>query len=104
MASRNIYEQQAANRRNTLLVMAVFVLFLGVLGLGFDMFMLGFPGDETGIQFPFVAVAALGCGGASALWSLQGGARSVLASSTAVPVITGDPRYQQISNIVDEMS
>lgn len=103
MASRNIYEQQASNKRNTLFVMAVFVVFVGLLGLGFDMFMLGFPGDGPGIQIPFVALAALGFGGASALWSLQGGARSVLASSTAVPVTQGDPRYQQLSNVVDEM-
>lgn len=104
MASRNIYEQQAANKRNTFLVMAVFVLFVGLLGLGFDMFMLGFPGNETGIHFPFIAMAALGFGGASALWSLQGGAKSVLASSTAVPIVEGDPRYQQLSNVADEIS
>ncbi len=104
MASRNIYEQQAANKRNTLLVMAIFILFLGFLGLGFDMYMLGFPGNGMGVQFPFVTVAALGFGGVSALWSLQGGANSVLASSTAVPIVEGDPRYQQLTNIVDEMS
>jgi len=104
MPSRNIYEQQAVNRRNTLLVMAVFVLFVGLLGLGFDVFILGFPGNGPGVRFPFVAVLALVCGSVSALWSLESGAKSVLASSTAVPVAGGDPRYQQFSNVVDEMS
>ena len=104
MAPRNMYEQQAANRRNTLLVMAAFVLFVGLLGLGFDVFMLGFPGTEMGLQIPIVAILAVGFGSISAFWSLQSGAKSVLASSTAVPIIAGDPRYQQLVNVVDEMS
>jgi heat shock protein HtpX len=104
MAPRNIYEQQAANRRNTLLVMAAFVLFVGLLGLGFDVFMLGFPGTEMGLQIPIVAILAVGFGSISAFWSLQSGAKSVLASSTAVPIMAGDPRYQQLVNVVDEMS
>ncbi|MBP1646880.1 MAG: HtpX-2 peptidase [Bacteroidetes bacterium] len=103
-APRNIYEQQAANRRNTVLVMAVFTLFVGLLGLGFDVFILGFPGDEYGVDFPYATVIALVIGTGSALWSLQVGAKSVLASSTAVPILHGDPRYQQLSNVVDEMS
>ncbi|RPH38219.1 zinc metalloprotease HtpX [bacterium] len=104
MPSKNIYEQQAVNKRNTLLVMAIFVLFVGALGLGFDVFILGFPGDEFGVQFPFATMAALGFGSLSALWSFQNGAKSVLASSTAVRILEGDPRYQQLSNVVDEMS
>ncbi len=104
MPSRNIYEQQAANRRNTLLVMAVFVLFFGLLGLGFDVFILGFPGNEEGVRFPFATVVALAFGSLSAFWSLQNGAKSVLASSTAVRIPETDPRYQQLSNVVDEMS
>jgi heat shock protein HtpX len=104
MAPRNIYEQQAANRRNTLLVMAAFVLFVGLLGLGFDVFMLGFPGTGGGLHIPIVAILAVGFGSISAFWSLQSGAKSVLASSTAVPITAGDPRYQQLVNVVDEMS
>ena len=104
MPPRNIYEQQAVNKRKTLLVMASFMLFVGLLGLGFDVFILGCPGNGFGVHFPFATVAALGIGSLSALWSLESGAKSVLASSTAVPVMEGDPRYQQLSNVVDEMS
>jgi heat shock protein HtpX len=104
MPSRNIYEQQAANRRNTLFVMAVFILFVGLLGLGFDVFILGFPGNGFGVRFPFATIIALGIGSVSALWSLESGARSVLTSSAAVPVPQGDSRYQQLSNVVDEMA
>jgi heat shock protein HtpX len=104
MPSRNIFEQEAVNKRNTLLVMATFILFVGLLGLGFDVFILGFPGTGTGVQIPFATIIALGCGSLSAFWSLESGAKSVLASSTAMPVPDGDPRYQQLSNIVDEMA
>jgi heat shock protein HtpX len=104
MAPRNIYELQAANRRNTFLVMAAFVLFIGLLGLGFDVFMLGFPGTEMGINIPVVTIIALVFGCISAFWSLQRGATSILASSTAVPIVEGDPRYQQLVNVVDEMA
>jgi len=104
MPSRNIYEQQAANRRTTLFVMAVFIMFVGLLGLGFDVFILGFPGNGFGVRFPFATIIALGVGSLSALWSLESGARSVLTSSAAVPVPQGDSRYQQLSNVVDEMS
>src|SRR5512144_669734 len=100
MAPRNIYEQQAANKRNTILVMAAFVLFVGLLGLGFDVYMLGYPGDGIGIPIPFVTLVAMAFGCISAFWGLERGAKSVLASSTAVPIVPGDPRYQQLTNVV----
>jgi heat shock protein HtpX len=104
MASRNIYEQQAANKRNTLLVMAAFILFVGLLGLGFDVYMLGFLSSEFGIHIPIATILAVLLGSISALWSMESGAKSVLASSTATPIDAGDPRYQQLCNVVDEMS
>lgn len=105
---RNIYEQQSANRRNTILVMMVFVLFFGFLGFGFDYFILGFweePAQgQFGIDFPFATAGALLFGTISAVWSLESGAKTVLSSAGASPVPPGDQRYQQLSNIIDEMS
>ncbi len=100
---RNIYEQQAANRRTTILVMILFAGFVGFLGFGVDVYLLGFL-DEGGITFPFATCIALVAGTASAVWSYQGGAAVVLASSQAVPVPADDPRFQQLRNVVDEMS
>lgn len=104
---RNIYEQQAANRRNTILVMALFIVFFGFLGFGFDYFILGF-GDRlparTGLDFPVATTIALIVGSLSAVWSLESGATTVLRSSGAEPVQPGDPKYQQLSNVVDEMA
>ena len=58
MADRphNIYEQQAANKLNTMLVMVAFILFLAFLGFGFDVLFLG-------AAFPIATLIALviGC-------------------------------------------
>lgn len=98
----NIYEQQSRNRRNTLLVMALFTLFVGFLGFGFDVYFLGFA--EGGLTIPIGTITAIVIGALSAVWSLQAGATTVLSSAGAQPVPPGDPRYQQLSNIVDEMA
>ena len=103
--SANIYEQQAANRRNTVLVMAVFVMFVGFLGFGFDVFFLHYsPGGRSLFSFPIATFAALIIGGISAWSGLQGGARSVLGSSGALPASQDDPRYKQLHNVVEEMA
>jgi heat shock protein HtpX len=101
----NIFEQQAANRRNTIVVMACFVVFVGFLGYGFDAFFLGFsPGGRSLFSFPVATCAALLLGGVSAYSGLEGGARSILNSSGAVPASPDDPRYKQLHNIVEEIA
>jgi heat shock protein HtpX len=98
----NIYEQQRINRRNTIVVMAAFTLFLGFLGLGFDMFILGF--NVNGLTIPFATLITLAIGGAISWRGLEQGADSILASSTARQIDPGDQRYQQLRNVVEEMS
>ena len=102
MDSRNIYEQQSVNRRNTLVVMVLFTLFLGFLGLGFDVFFLGF--GSGGFEMPIGTIAALIIGSVSAYRSLESGASTVLSSSGAVPVPDNDPKYQVLRNVVEEMA
>jgi heat shock protein HtpX len=99
---RNIYEQQAHNKRATLVVMVVFIIFLGFIGFGFDAFYLGTINEDVFI--PIGTVVALGLGGLSAVWSLQSGAKAVLSSSNAVPADPGNPAHRQLLNVVDEMS
>jgi len=104
-APANIFEQQAANRRNTVLVMVLFVLFVGFLGFGFDVYFLGFTAGGRGLfGFPIATFAALLLGGFSAYSGLEGGARSVLSSSGAVPAPPDDPRYRQLHNVVEEIA
>jgi heat shock protein HtpX len=105
----NLLEQQAANRRRTWIVMAVFVLFLMFIGAGVDTFIIG--GGQT--YFPIATTIALLFGGGRAWWSLQNGDRAVLGSSSAEPLddvvsraATDDERlrYQQLENVVEEMA
>ena len=113
----NLYEQQEANRRNTKIVVGLFLVFFAFLGLGFDFFYLGFnpfyapPPEqlqewrEEHISFPFVTIVALLVGTGQAWWGLRAGDRAVLAAASAMPVGPGatDPKLQQLLNIVEEM-
>jgi heat shock protein HtpX len=105
----NLYEQQAANRRRTWLVMAGFIVLLGVIGAGTDLFVVG--NGETFV--PLATPVALAVGGGRAWWSLRFGDREVLAASSAVPLDTrlsqavDDAerlRYRQLQNVVEEMA
>jgi heat shock protein HtpX len=104
----NLYEQQALNRRRTVLVMVVFVAFLAVLGLGFDAVYLGAGGPTI----PFGTLAALGLGGGMAWHGYRYGDQSVIRSTRAVPLdqaiaeASPDDRLalRQFQNVLEEMS
>ena len=104
----NLYEQQAANRRQTWLVMLAFVAFFLFLGFGVDAFVLRRgPG-----AVPIGSIIALGVGSASAATSYFSGDRAVLLSTAAQPVAelastaTDADRLKvhQLQNVVDEMA
>ncbi len=102
----DLYEQQRRNKRRTAWVVLLFIVFLGFLGFGFDLFFLG--NDPLGFfaapyGYPVASIVALGVGGISAVWGLNGGARAVLASAHAYPAPAGDARFQILNNVVDEM-
>jgi len=104
----NLYEQQAANRRKTWLIMGTFVAFLFVLGMGFDAFYLGAVGGVV----PIGSLMALAVGSISALTSFYIGDRAVLLSSGAQSIDAalasadeaGKLKLRQLENVVDEMS
>jgi heat shock protein HtpX len=103
----NLYEQQRRNRFRTVLIVVLFLLFLGFLGVGFDLYFFG--SDPFGIlgdpQGPPIGLFVAGVvGSISAIWGLNAGASAVLASSGAIPVPDNDPRYRTLINVVDEMS
>lgn len=104
----NLFEQQASNRRRTLLVMGLFVAFFVLLGAGFDLFVLG-----TGQTYvPIGGLLALGVGSLSAAAGYFSGDKAVLASTGAVPILQavegapdeGRHRLRQLQNVVDEMA
>jgi heat shock protein HtpX len=104
----NLYEQQASNRRRTWLIMAAFVAFLLVLGLGFDAFFLG----QGGGPLPIGSIAALAVGSISSMFSYYRGDRAVLAATGAISVedLKRAPSdadrlaLQRLENVVDEMA
>ncbi len=104
----NIYEQQKRNRRQTIIIMAAFVLFFGFLGYGFDLFFLGIDPSglvyEDAVGFPLGTFIALIVGALFASWGLQSGATAVLNSSQAYPVPENDPKFRTLINVVDEMT
>jgi len=104
----NLYEQQAANRRKTWLIMSAFILFLLFIGAGFDVFYLG----QAGGYVPVGSLLALSVGSVSSLVSYYAGDRAVLLATAARPVdelaasASGDDRLklQQLTNVVEEMA
>jgi heat shock protein HtpX len=106
--STNIFEQQQRNRRATIAIVALFVLFFCLLGYGFDLFYLGVDpfgivGESSGFPFPLATVFALVFSGATAVWSWQSGAKAVLTSAGAYPA-PNEEKYQTLRNVVDEMT
>lgn len=105
---RNILEQQAHNRRLTAVLMVGFILLLGFVGLGFDIFYLGMPGPwrprARGVPLPAATVAAVCIASASAWWSYRSGDRAVLASTRARPPVGSSNAEKQFSNVVAEVA
>ncbi len=105
---RNILDQQQRNRRLTAALLVVFILLLGVVGLGFDVFYLGMPTPwrprARGPRFPVATVLAVCIASGSAWWSFRSGDQAVLASTHAVPASSTDPSEKQLMNVVTEMA
>ena len=97
----NLYDQQRRNLRRTAGLLAGFIVFLAVLGIGADLFLYG-AGVSPGI--PVMTLGAIFFGAGSAWWSLRGGDRAVLESTRARPVNLADPRERVLDNIVEEMA
>jgi heat shock protein HtpX len=108
MDSRNLFAEQAANRRKTWLIIGGFVLFLGFLGFGFDLFVLGHGSTRAlarrEIPVPIGATLGLLFGGATSFFGYRFGDRAVLASSGARPIRTDDPNGKVLMNVVTEMA
>ena len=118
----NIYEQQASNRRTTAIIMAAFVGFFLVIGLGFDFFYLGFrPGGATELSLnadgyyephrsggaasvPFGTIIALLAGLGMTANSFFNGPRMVLRSCMARRAVSAEEKEQVFLNVVAEMA
>lgn len=100
--SRNIYGQQAHNRRMTWCIITAVVVLLTILGFGFDYFYLGLFQER--IDIPPVTCIAFVVSIVVAIGGLQGGATVVLQSAQATPANPANPDHRQLLNVVQEMS
>lgn len=103
LQSRNIFEQQAHNRRMTWFVMVFIIVLFAVIGIGFDYFYLG-TFNEDGWNFPLVTILAIVFSILFALITLRSGASAVLASSQAFPADPKNEQHRQLLNVVQEIS
>jgi heat shock protein HtpX len=104
----NIYEQQQRNRRSTVVIITLFILFFCFIGYGFDLFYFrvdpfGLLGEPT-FGFPIATFVALIFGTISAMYSLKGGALAILKSTNAYPAPADAEQYRMLNNVTDEMA
>lgn len=98
-------ELERANRRQTKLLVAVFLVLFCALGFGLDILVGALrivDGHLTG--FPVLTIAALIIGSIQALVSYYGGAALVLMSAHARQLLPDSPKHQVVLDVVREMA
>ena len=96
MAGNTFYQQQAANKRNSLLMAGFIVLLLGLLGFSIGYAIFGTPAGGVGTTIFAVALGVM-----SGIGTYFSGDKLVLAVSGARPV---DPaQAPQLMNVVTEL-
>ncbi len=103
-ASHNILEQQAHNRRLTVLLLVAFILVFGLFGLWFGPFSVRIPipwrPGARGLRIPVATILAV----CIAWWSYRSGDRAILASTRARPAMTSATAEKQFRDVVAEMA
>ena len=95
----DLYTQQRNNRRGTAWLIGGFIVLITFLGLGVDVFYLGF---ESGI--PVATSLALTFSAANGFFSFYKGDSLIIASLRAVPLDFNDPDHKKLHNVVTEMA
>jgi heat shock protein HtpX len=100
----DFWAQERSNRRQTAMIVAIFLVLYCALGLGLD-FLIGslrfVNGTLTG--FPVLTIAALIIGLIQALASYYGGAALVLGSVHARRLLPDDDKHKMVLNVIEEM-
>ncbi len=101
----SFWELERKNRRETALLVVVFILLFTALGCGLD-FVFGnlriIDGQIMGA--PLLTITALVIGSIQSVLSYFGGAALVLASVHARPLVPDSPKEQTVLNVVGEMA
>jgi heat shock protein HtpX len=101
----DFWAEERSNRRETLTLVAVFLVLYCALGLGLDFLSgaLRFQGG-TLVGFPVLTLAALIIGLIQASLSYYGGAALVLASVHARPLLPDTDRHRMVLDVIQEMT
>jgi len=101
----DFWAEEKANRRQTLILIAVFLLLYCALGLGLD-FLSGTLRLDNGalVGFPVLTLAALIIGLIQASLSYYGGAALVLASVHARRLQPDTDRHRMVLDVIQEMT
>jgi len=98
-------ELERANRRQTKLLVVVFLVLFCALGFGLDILVGALRiVDGRLVGFPFLTIAALIIGSIQALFSYYGGAALVLMSAHARALMPDSPKHQVVLDVVREMA
>ena len=100
-AARNIYEQQAYNKRKTAVIVVLCIVVLAVSGYAIDVLLLRPPNAD--LTLPVMTILTLGTAGGSAILSFTLGWETVSKSTGAVPVNPKDSLQKQHLRVVEAM-
>lgn len=106
---RNLFAQQASNRRRSRWLMVAFVLFFAWLGLGGDwiawQLTLNAPREQYHHVFPWLGIVMFAMGAGLVAYIRRTGPEKVLWSAGAWQLLEpATPEQQQLINVVDEMA
>ncbi len=121
MSDSNLFEQQAANRRRSVILVAIFLLFFAWIGFGGDLvFYLyttdgGMSSQSTQVRddaassyrhvFPWFGVCATLLGAAMAWWGWKKGPKEILWATGAWEMIEPSrPEEKVLVNVIEEMA
>jgi heat shock protein HtpX len=98
-------ELERSNRRQTKLLVVVFLVLFCALGFGLDILVGALRiVDGRLVGFPLLTIAALIIGSVQALLSYYGGAALVLMSAHARQLMPDSPKHQVVLDVVREMA
>jgi heat shock protein HtpX len=103
--STDFWQLERTNRRQTAMLVAVFLVLFCALGFGLD-YVVGtirFAGGQI-VGFPVLSIAALIIGSIQSVVSFYGGASLVLASAHARELTPDTVKHQMVLNVVREMA
>ena len=105
MAASSFRTLEAANRRETVLLVAVFTLLFGALGLGLDIAARDVAiVDGHFVGFPVLTIAALIFASMQSLVSYFSGASLILLSVHATPLVPHTNQHQILLDVINEMA